>query len=100
MYRVTLLILAALTVMLTLALPALAEHNSEHVQQTTQALMDAYLPPGYGSYSGIAGVDPLSGYMRQLFLYDLAAICQNYGGYYYDGGDGYVYWHDCAGAMH
>jgi hypothetical protein len=35
-----------------------------------------------------------------LYLYDLAANCQNFGGYYYDGGDGYVYWHDCAAAMH
>jgi hypothetical protein len=85
-----LLLLALVTSLLVLALPVSAEHTAEHVQQTTQNLMDAYLPPGYGSEQGIDGMP----------LYTLASLCQNYGGYWYDGQDGYYYWHDCAGMMH
>ena len=99
MARLIVAVLAALLAVLLAAAPVSAEHTAEHVQQTTQNLMEAYLPPGYGDASGIDGVDPY-GVARRLYLYDLAAICQNYGGYYFDGGDGYYYWHDCAGAQH
>jgi hypothetical protein len=89
------LAVAALT--LSLPLPAAAEHNMEHVYETTQSLKDAYLPPGYGSETGIINAyDPISGYVRPIGLHGTAYFCQNYGGYYFDGGDGYLYWWSCA----
>src|SRR5215216_1304257 len=90
--------LLIIVLVLVLATPALAEHTAEHVQQETQRLMDAYLPPGYGDHRGVYGIDPL-GEPRQLYLYTLAGMCQNYGGYYFWAGDDY-YWHDCTGARH
>ena len=94
-------LLAALLVTLLAAAPTLAEHNEEHRAQEAQALKDAYLGPGYGNeYGQLTTYDPLAGEYRLLGLYGLAALCHNYRGYYCDGGDGYSYWHDCAGAMH
>jgi hypothetical protein len=96
MYKLTAAVLA-----LTLALPALAEHNEEHRVQEAQALKDSYLVPNYGNdYGQLVVYDPLTEAYQLLGLYGLAALCQNYGGYHYDGGDGYSYWHDCTGATH
>jgi len=85
--------------MLALALPAAAEHNAEHVAQTTANLQEAYLPPGAGPLMSLYGIGRY-GEERTLYLYDLAALCQNQGGYYYYGADGYWYWNDCAGARY
>ena len=93
-----LLILAAiLALMLALASPALAEHTAEHVQESTQRMQGAFLPPGAGDVMGIFGLD-LSGTYRALSLHDLGMLCSTQGGYYYDGGDGYLYWNACTGA--
>ncbi len=91
-------VLLTIVMVLLLATPAFAEHSYEHGVEMLQSLMDAYLPPGYGDATGIDGIDSF-GVERHLYLYDLAAICQNYNGYYYWAGDGY-YWHDCTGARH
>jgi hypothetical protein len=91
-------VLVAVALLLSVAAPALAQQGAERAGETAQPLMDAYLPPGYGEASGIDALDPY-GVATHLYLYDLAAICHNYGGYYYWGGHGY-YWHDCAGAQH
>jgi len=87
--------------MLFAAAPAFAEHTMEHVQQERQSLMDAYLAPGYGNELGqLVVYDPIFDETHLMGLYGLAALCQNYGGYYFVAEDGYYYWHDCAGAQH
>lgn len=32
---------------------------------------------------------------EDMYLYELARLCTNYGGYYYLGADGYTYWQYC-----
>ena len=69
----------------------------ESVAESTQKMQAAFLPPSAGNVTSLHGLD-LSGAYRQLSLLDVGGLCKPQGGYYYEGGDGYLYWHDCAGA--
>jgi hypothetical protein len=72
--------------------PTYAEHTMEHVQEETQRLKDLYLPPGYGNELGqLVVYDPVNEEVHLTGLYGLAGFCQNFGGYWYDGEDGYFY---------
>jgi len=97
MKRFVLSALLVAVMVLALAVPAYAEHTMEHVAEETQRLKDLYLVPGYGNEAGQLEVyDPLTEQAQLLGLYGLAALCTNYGGYWYVAEDGYYYWHACT----
>jgi hypothetical protein len=76
--------------------PALAEHNMEHVREETERLKELYLPPGYGNEAGqIVLYNPVTDEVHLAGLHGPMTFCNQFGGYWYDGEDGYFYWHSC-----
>jgi hypothetical protein len=89
---------AALIVVLALcySAPALAEHNIEHVRESTERLKELYLPPGYGNELGqLVIYHPFTDEVHLSGLHGMIQDCQYFGGYWYEAEDGHLYWHSC-----
>lgn len=71
---------------------ALALTPAEKAEETSERYM-GLLPAPYGDESGIDGINSY-GVEKHLSLYEIGALCQNNGGYYY--WVGAYYWYDCA----
>ena len=94
MRRVILLILAALAVMLTLALPASAQSGCEIAHECFEDVAQ-WFPPGTPENTlAIVVWNPNTGGYEAGYAYGLAALCYNYGGYYYLDYGG-AYWNAC-----
>lgn len=89
---VVLIVIMMLLASLAPASVALALTPAEKAQETSEA-EGGLTPAPYGNSSGIDGIDSY-GVERHLALYELADMCNNYGGYYY--WVGAYYWYDCA----
>jgi len=83
---------------LTLAGSAFATHDPEATgcewAHECSYFPPEYLPPGWGD-KPITTYNPIYLEWHVTGGHGLLAWCQNYGGYWYDGEDGYVYWHSC-----
>ena len=98
MYKLTIAVLAAVLV-LTLAVPAFASHdpNATGCEMAHECFADVaeWYPPGWPEDRiSLVAWNPLSGGYESIGGYGLAALCYNYGGYYYLDYGG-AYWNAC-----